>query len=409
MSFDDEKHLWARTGFGDVSVYSNNILGLSKDQSVDFILSKPKYMVETLIFDEHDYSLQKNRSKKEKRVFRKQVINKDRRRLLKWWHRQIILTDNPLEEKMTIFWHRHFTSDLKKVPPPIMHNQNLLFRDHALGNFADLLKATMRNPAIHLYLDNQKNTSKKPNENLARELLELYTMGEGDSYTENDIREIARSITGYRAKNSFSEMSLIERRHDSGRKTVFGESGWFVMDDIIDLILQQPQTAKHVTRKILQDFLTEKPSLQQIEHYSAILLHNNYEIKPLLVAIFSSDHFWDNKNNLVKSPYDMFKSALSLFPVKTASSKKVIKSISRSGQKLFYPPDVKGWRTGQAWISSDLILERMKMLNIISKPLKGVELPKASIRYAIGESVPYSGRKKWMIRSVLKHDDFNFK
>jgi len=409
LSLDNERHLWGRTGFGDISSYNQSVHGLSRAQAVNMILAQPKSSVRRISFDERDYLLQKKRTKKEKRQFRKQVIDKDQKRLLKWWYKQIINTENPLEEKMTIFWHRHFTSDLKKASPPIMHSQNQLFREHALGNFADLLKETMRNPAIHLYLDNQKSTSKKPNENLARELLELFTMGEGSGYTENDIKEIARAITGYRVKRSFTTMTMIQKRHDSGRKTIFGQSGWYGLNSVIDLILQQPQTAKHITSKILKDFLTENPTPQQIEHYSSIFRTSGYEIKPLLKAIFNSDDFWDTKNNLVKSPYDMFKSAFSLLPSETANNKRVLMSISKSGQKLFYPPDVKGWRTGQSWLSSDLILERMRMINIISKPLKGETLSAKAINYAIGEPDFRPNSKKWAIRSVLKQDNFNFK
>ena len=204
-------------------------------------------------------------------------------------------------------------------------------------------------------------------------------------------------------------MSLVKRRHDAGRKTIFGKSGWYGMDGVIDLILQQPQVATYITAKILQDFLTETPSPQQVEYYSTVFRQSGYEIKPLLTAIFRSEFFWKNKNNLVKSPYDMFKSAFSLLPMDAISDKKIIKAISKSGQKLFYPPDVKGWRTGQSWLSSDLVLERMKMLNIISKPLKGVDLSAKAINYAIGYPGIAVRNNKWLIRRVLKNDNFNFK
>lgn len=411
LSIDDSRHLWGRTGFGEVTHFSDKFKSQSKSQAIRSILNQPKSKIRRITFNDSEYIAQKTkqRSKNQKREFRKTTQKKDRKRLSAWWHKQIITTSNPLEEKMTVFWHRHFTSDLKKASPPIMHNQNLLFRQHALGNFADLLKATLRNPAIHLYLDNQKNTSRKPNENLARELLELYTMGEGMGYTENDIKEMARALTGYRAKNSLSSMSLISRRHDSGMKTIFNQSGFYGLDSAIDLILKQPQTSKHITKKILQEFLTDTPSQSQINYYSSIFTSNNYNIKPLLSAIFNSKDFWNHQATLVKSPYDLFKSSFSLLPTKIASNKRVIQSISKSGQKLFYPPDVKGWRTGQSWLSSDLILERMKMINVITKPLKGESLSKKSLSYAINDP-EYSPRKnKWAIRGALKHDNFNFK
>lgn len=411
LSPEDSRHLWGRTGYGDIEAYGKIVENLSQREAVDFILSQPESQVKKIKFDDAEYIAQKTkrRTKNEKREFRKTTQKKDRKRLSIWWHKQIINTTNPLEEKMAVFWHRHFTSDLKKATPPIMHGQNVLFREHALGNFSDLLKATLRNPAIHLYLDNQKNTSKKPNENLARELLELFTMGEGQGYTEADIGEIARALTGYRAKGSLTEMSLISRRHDSGYKTIFGQSGFYGLDSVIDLILQQPQTATHITRKIVNEFLTEEPTNEQIKEYASIFKYNDYEIKPLLRAIFNSSEFWESRDSLVKSPYDMFKSAFSILPTETANNKRVIQSISKSGQKLFYPPDVKGWRTGQSWLSSDLILERMKMINIITRPLKGDSLSRDALSYAISEPDFKSRGSKWAVRRALKHDNFNFK
>jgi uncharacterized protein (DUF1800 family) len=406
----DSRHLWGRTGYGNVGHFDKTLRYMSRSQAVDFVLQHPKSIPYKIIFDENGYLAQKRkgRTKMEKRQFRKTIQRADRKRLSVWWHNQIINTKNPLEEKMTVFWHRHFTSDLKKVAPPIMHGQNMLFRKHALGNFSDLLKATLRNPAIHLYLDNQKNTAKKPNENLARELLELYTMGEGQGYTEDDIGEIARALTGYRPKNSLSKMTLIDRRHDSGIKSILGESGYYGLDSVIDIILRQPQTAKHIARKIVNEFLTENPSDYQVAHYASILRSGGYEIKPLLRAIFNSDEFWEQRNSLVKSPYDMFKSSFSLMP-EGDIDKRVINAISKSGQQLFYPPDVKGWRTGQSWLSSDLILARMRMINTITKPMKGEKLSNKAVLYALDEPGYKSKHRKWAIRQTLKHDNFNFK
>ena len=411
LSLDDSRHLWGRTGYGDIHHYSNQVEDLSRSEAIDYIVDQPKSKVNYIGFDEDEYLAQKTkkRTKKEKREFRRATQKEDRKRLSKWWHKQIINTTNPLEEKMTVFWHRHFTSDLKKATPPIMHGQNSLFRNHALGNFSDLLKDTLKNPAIHLYLDNQKNTAKKPNENLARELLELYTMGEGNGYTENDIKEIARAITGYRLKSDLNEMKLINRRHDSGYKTIFGQSGFYGLDSVIDLILEQPATAQFITTKIIKEFLTETPTPRQIERYTKVLRDNNYEIKPLLKVIFKSDEFWKSKHNLVKSPYDLFKSSFSILPQEKANGKRVLNAIANSGQKLFYPPDVKGWRTGQSWLSSDLILERMKMINMVTRPLKGERLSTEALYYAIDESKFKSKGNKWFVRQVLKSDNFNFK
>jgi uncharacterized protein (DUF1800 family) len=411
LSIEDSRHLWSRTGFGEINSSHQAFRWDGRREAVDRVLGLEKSRLVSLRFDTENYLLHKSKAKtkEQKRQFRKTVLNKDKKRLSYWWHNQIITTSNPLEEKMTVFWHRHFTSNLISAQPPIIYNQNLLFRENALGNFGVLLKQTLINPAIHLYLDNQKNTVKKPNENLARELLELYTMGEGSGYTEKDISEIARAITGYRPKGSMSEMTLIKRRHDAGAKTIFGNYGYYDLDSVIRLILEHPSTAKFISTKIVKEFLTENPSKQQIDHYASVFKNADYEIKPLLREIFLTKEFWQEKNNLVKSPYDLFKSAFSIYRENDRANKKLLQSLSNSGQRLFFPPDVKGWRTGQGWLSSDLILQRMRMLNLISKPLKNTKHTFLEKYYSLGDSGFNPRNKKFAIRAILKHDNFNFK
>jgi len=213
----EARHLWGRVGFGISTELVENTPPLTREQAVNKLLNRSLSPAEELNFDLDSYVRlgDKNLPEPEKTKLKMALLPNDKITVQLWWYKQILSTQNPLQEKMTIFWHNHFTSDLIKVLPPLLYQQNQIFRQYGLENFRLLLYKVMQDPAIHLYLDNQKNHKNKPNENLARELLELFTMGEGDHYNEEDIRQIAKALTGYRLDNHSGKLIFKQQSHDS--------------------------------------------------------------------------------------------------------------------------------------------------------------------------------------------------
>jgi len=195
----------------------------------------------------------------EQRRARQRQIRDQMIALRAWWYQEMIATDSPLTERMVLFWHGHFTSSIRKVRwPALLYRQNVVLRQHALGNFRDLLHAIARDPAMLIYLDGQTNRSSRPNENFARELLELFTLGLGH-YTERDIKKAARAFSGWTVDWRTGTFAFNVRRHDGGVKEFMGRRGSFNGDDIIDILLEQPRTAEHITEKLWREFIGERP------------------------------------------------------------------------------------------------------------------------------------------------------
>ncbi|RZL87848.1 MAG: DUF1800 family protein, partial [Variovorax sp.] len=189
----------------------------------------------------------------EERQARRRTIVQRGVELQGWWMSEMLSTPSPLAERMTLFWHGHFTSGLREVrQPQLLYRQNVLLREHALGNYRELLGAIVRDPAMLLYLDNQQNRRGAPNENFARELLELFTLGEGH-YSENDVREAARAFTGWRMQPPAGEFVIAARQHDDGEKTFLGAHGAFDGDDIVAQILKQPRAAEFIVEKLWRE------------------------------------------------------------------------------------------------------------------------------------------------------------
>lgn len=284
-------------------------------------------------------------------------------RMRTWWLDRMQRTPNPLREKMTLFWHGHFATGFQKVNDAfLMWQQNELFREHALGNFGGLVKAVSRDPAMMIYLDLHNSNKAHPNENFARELMELFTLGIGH-YTEQDIQQAARTFTGYRIdpvdKCSFQ---FNGNAHDDGVKTFMGEQENFVGDWIIDKILAQPACAKFIVRKLWKFFAFEHPADALVERLAAAFRDGNYELRPLMREIFSCAEFYSAETMFaqIKSPVQ--------WAVQTARSlemklplKQVLFPLQQMGQVLFAPPNVKGWDGGPAWINTQTLLARYNL------------------------------------------------
>lgn len=298
-------------------------------------------------------------SKDQQKAWRQQ--NRKRVKELRgWWLQRMMSSVLNLREKMTFYWHGHFTSNEKSVQlAQYLYIQNHTLRRHALGNFGHFLKAIYKDPAMLLYLNGVQNKSKQPNENFARELLELFTMGIGN-YTENDIKEAARAFTGWQIDSKTLTSFLNPRRFDSGRKTFLGRSGNWNSDDIIDIVLQQPQTAVHICRKLYKFFISRELDEDFVAELAETFRSQEYEIKPVLRKLFNSAHFYSDKAlaALIKSPVEMAVSNARLFAVEKLDLNYVLNATKALNQELFNPPNVAGWPGQRSWISPTTYVTR---------------------------------------------------
>lgn len=284
-----------------------------------------------------------------------------------WWFKQMVSNSSPIQEKMTLFWANHFTSSLKKVKwPQMLLAQNQLLRRNAIGSYKEMLKGILRDPAMLVYLDNVNSKKKSPNENLARELLELFTMGEG-TYSELDVKELARSLTGASVNRKTGSYEFKERIHDTGEKTIFGQTDRFTPDNVADLILKQPDAAIFIVKKIAKFFISVEPTSVQLNELASVFINTDYQIAPVLSALLNSDEFWQDEGNMIKSPMELLVGSTQLFQLPEINQRR-FRSVSKAlGQDLFDPPHVKGWSEGKAWYHTGTVMVREKVTRYVAR------------------------------------------
>jgi uncharacterized protein (DUF1800 family) len=267
---------------------------------------------------------------------------------------------------MTLFWHGHFaTSQQKVVRSQAMWRQHQLLRAQALGNFASLLHAMARDPAMLAYLDGASSRKEAPNENFAREVMELFTLGEasqGGGYSEQDIREAARAFTGWSVEPGEFVFRLRPAFHDGGSKTVFGRTGDFDGDAVIDLLLQQPAAARFITAKLWKEFVSPVPQGPEFDAIAAHFRQSGYDIATLVRDLLLSDAFWapGNRGALVKSPVELVVGAVRQVGVQPPDMLPLVRKSAQLGQNLLVPPNVKGWPGYTDWINATRLLERKR-------------------------------------------------
>jgi uncharacterized protein (DUF1800 family) len=287
--------------------------------------------------------------------------------LQQWWIDRMIATPAPLQEKMTLFWHGHFTTAAiqKGVSPSATLDQNALFRAFALGNVRELTQRVAVDPAMLRYLDNIRNDAAHPNENFARELMELYTLGIGN-YTEADVREAARAWTGLRVRRATGEVYVNERLHDAGVKTFLGRTGNFGGADIVSIIFEQPAAARFLAAKLLAFFVYADPEPQLVDGVAALLREHDFALAPVMTTLLSSSVFYSPRayRALVKSPVEFVVGSYRLFGV-PAAQPVALGALRRMTQTLFYPPNVKGWPGGSAWLNTSTVLARENFANAL--------------------------------------------
>jgi hypothetical protein len=279
-----------------------------------------------------------------------------------WWLRRLLVTPDPLREKLTLFWHNHFaTSNAKVQSARFMLGQYELMRRHALGNFRTLLQEMSKDLAMMVWLDT--NTSKKgmPNENYARELMELFSLGIGN-YTEKDIREAARAFTGYEIKGTESIFNAAQ--HDATEKTVLGKSGKFKAEDVVDICLEQKSCPSFLAGKLFRFLVSEtiKPTPELLQPLAAQLREDNYDCGALVKTVLRSNLFFSPLayRSRVKAPVDFAVGIVRALEGRVGTTG-LAQALEQLGQSLFYPPSVKGWDGGQAWLNGQTLLFRQNL------------------------------------------------
>lgn len=300
-------------------------------------------------------------------VLRKQIRDKSKEDLKIMntrWLDKMVNSEAQLREKMSLFWHGHFACRSQNS----FYQQELLhiIRTNALGNFGEMLKAVSKSPAMLQFLNNQQNKKSHPNENFAREVMELFTMGRGN-YTENDVKEAARAFTGW-SFNAQGEFTFRKNQHDFGSKTFLGKTGAFDGDDILNILLENKQTANYISKKIYRYFVNETVDEKNQQWLSGRFFSSKYDISKMLEDIYSSSWFYDEKNtgNKIKSPVELLAGIRRLLPMQIENEQSQLLYQRALGQVLFVPPNVAGWPGGKNWIDSSSLMLRLRIPQILS-------------------------------------------
>ena len=369
LSFNDARHLVSRTGIGVEWDTIQRFQGLTRQQAINHLLKnrnnnlpRPPNMSPW----SKTVALMSNMRRK-KMV--KRISRVEGKKLQDWWVKHLINTRSPFLERMTLFWHNHFPSSIQKTQQVnMLHQQNLLFRKHALGNFSQMLHAIAKDPAMLVYLDGYVSTKEEPNENFARELLELFTLGIGH-YKENDMREAARAFTGWGIDDRSGRFVNRANNHDNGIKTFLGKRGNFKGEDIINILLKHPRTAETIATKMWYEFISiSKPKQSVIKQWAQKFRGSNYDISTLVNTVLNSPDFWaqQNRGALIKTPIELTIGTLRSLPYSSAHTD-LAHNLNIMGQGVFAHPSVKGWDGGTSWISTQSLLRRNSMMNNLTK------------------------------------------
>jgi uncharacterized protein (DUF1800 family) len=379
MGFDEARLLLSRTGFGATPAEIRGLEAQDYAAAVDRLLGTVRQQAITpapawLNQGPAEVRRQQQAAEAERKpgVDGKPLqiarpVQEQGRELRNWWVEEMLVTDQPLVERMAMFWHGHFTSSMLKVRyAPALFRQNALFRREALGNFATLLKAVARDPAMLIYLDGMRNVARQPNENFARELLELFTLGEG-RYGEADIKAAARAFTGWTVNRETGQFIERPAQHDDGEKTFLGQTGHFGGDEIIAILLKHPRTAETIVEKMWREFVSLQPDPAAIKKLAASFRQGGYEIKPLLRALLTSQAFRDpaNRGSLIKSPVELIVGTVHVLGLPVQEKTQLVRMMQGLGQVPFDPPNVKGWPGGESWITTYTLLLRQQFLRRI--------------------------------------------
>ncbi len=381
------QHLLNRAGFGGTPSQVRALVELGLDAAVDYLVNFEGERVsnEGVEFKsdilraqtpEEQETLRRARIAKDTETIarlereRQQRQNEDRAQIAamkRWWLARMIESGRPLQEKLTLFWHGHFATGYRTIENSWhMLMQNGMLRSRCAGNFAELARGIVSDPAMLKYLDNDENRKASPNENLSRELLELFTLGEGNGYSERDIKEGARALTGRTFRGN--EYFFDKNQHDGGGKQILRRSGNLTGDDFISIILEQPACSRFIALKLYRFFVNDAPGLTRdgadmIERLAKALRDARYELRPALRALFRSQGFYarENRLSIVKSPTQLMVQTVRGLGTPARSVDRLVEAGDLMGQELFQPPSVKGWPGGRSWINTATMFTRQNV------------------------------------------------
>lgn len=362
MEIQKVKHLYWRAGFGlgpeeyeqigksSLENEINRLFSNARKASSQFIQNREGSMP-----DRMDKEALKARLKEERKLIFVENVG--------WLERMADPAESALLEKMTLFWHGHFACESRIFKLATAQLNSL--RQHALGNFRTLVKAIARDVSMIRYLNNQQNRKNSPNENFARELLELFTLGRGH-YSEEDIREAARAFTGW-SSNLQGDFVFRRFQHDFGEKTFRGKSGNLDGDDIIDLILEDKQTARFIAGKVYRYFVHPVPDAEKVEQLAKVFYGSDYDIETMMRSLFESDWFYakENRGVKIKSPAEFLAGGLRVLRAKVEEPLMLFFVQKALGQVLFQPPNVAGWPGGKSWIDNSTLMLRLNLIHHI--------------------------------------------
>jgi uncharacterized protein (DUF1800 family) len=384
LTFDEAAHLLRRAGFGGNADEIDDLAARGREGAVDTLINHQQIdnrQMDDLLKASFNFSNPTD------------FAHFNRGEMQRWWFTRMVYTRRPFEEKMTLFWHNHFATATSKVDDIWMYIQNLMLRQQALSRFDDLLLKVAQDPAMLIWLDGVTNVRGNPNENFARELQELFTMGINDvmtgeaNYTEQDVKEIARAFTGWKffhpriSPDPYEYQFILNpAEHDNGTKTIYGQPGNFDGGDIVTILSARRATARFLVWKLFNFFVypltTSSADKQAIEKFADVYMANNHSIKGLVRAIFTSDEFFSDRARygLVKSPVELIVGAVRMLgahynPGTSAGQENanILAAISIFlGQELFNPPDVSGWKGGIHWINTSTLLNRFTFADLLT-------------------------------------------
>ncbi|MFO0866324.1 MAG: DUF1800 domain-containing protein, partial [Gemmataceae bacterium] len=429
------RHLLSRTSFGDTPEQARRFAAMTLHQAVDALLDdaaraepppQPEWIRDVWINGWRRYA---DMSREEYLILfrRNYARNIDELNDLKaWWLRHMALTKAPLREQMTLFWSGHFTSSSAKVNTlsQAHYQQNQTWRKHALGNFREFLEAVTLDPAMLIYLDMEESTKENPNENYARELLELFCLGVGN-YTEKDIREAARALTGWTLDappgtvlpmrpnrpgdvRSFLREGLVPKfvvaRHDEGETTLFGKTRKRGVKETLDDVAHHPACASHVAGRLIHFFGAQDAEGTLKRRMAKAFAARNFEIRPMLKELFTSPEFYaeSSRGNQVKSPIRLLVGACRDLAIEGEVTPTLAQTTAALGQELFNPPTVKGWPSGVAWINASSLALRYRLAETLLDAKELTTEPLGRERLTLVPRLPEEAAKT--IRRLLELD-----
>ena len=370
--YDTAAHLLNRAGFGGPPAAIEALAGLSPDNALSTLLDYERIPDATLAPDwAHPDSEgvrrlreeARNATQDERRKLYREEMRVQFQRLMElrgWWLNRMAKGPRPFQEKMVLFWHGHFATSFVKVRNAYyMWRQNELFRRLATGNWQEMLSFVGKDPAMLIWLDQAQSQKAHPNENYARENMELFSLGEGN-YTEHDVTESARALTGWSLDRMEQKYVYRPFFHDNGIKTILGRTGDLDGDDVIAQIVAQPQAAKFITAKIWNYFAGQMPDEKLNDAMTSVLRANGNNFKPFLRVMFASEEFYGDNivRNEVKSPVQWLIGSVRMLECDLPPTLASWGMLRQLGQDLFAPPNVKGWDGGFAWINTNTLLAR---------------------------------------------------